>query len=211
MNYARQIKRIFGLKKVPGFRRGNLLPDEDNSLAHIGYPSLTQVSFFLTDVGFKKWQTEKTISFPNQCCACSEPVQRFLAVYDYHFLGFQSQTSIMEKIPHCHCHSKDNQAKLLVTVSAWNEATTMIAVVGRHKEFLMETRKLNQIGDVFPPWQAFPKYDSLSGGWRQGNGEYWLLNIWLPYWKQLSEQEKQNYLNKWDAPEDWKEKWQTKE
>jgi hypothetical protein len=208
MNYARQIKRTLGLKKVPGFGIGRILPTEDNSLTHLGYPTLTQVSLFLTDIGLKKWQTEKTIYFPNQCCACSEPSQQFLAAYDYNFLGFRNQTSTMEGIPHCHGHSEDNQAKLLVTVSAWNEATTMIAMVGMNKEFLIATLKLNQVGEVFPPWQAFPGYDSFSGGWRQGNGEYWMLNVWLPYWKQLSEAEKNNYINKWNAPADWKEKWQ---
>ena len=208
MSYARQIKRTFGLKKVAGFRIGRVLPDEANSLAHMGYPTLTQVSFFLTDRGLQQWQTEKTINFPKQCCVCLEPSQRFLAAYDYNLLGWQNPTSIIESIPHCHHHSEDNQAKLLITVNAWNEATTMITIIGMNREFLIATLNLNQIGDVFPPWQAFPEYDSFSGGWRQGNGEYWMLNVWLPYWEQLSTAEKQDYINKWNAPNNWKEQWQ---
>lgn len=208
MDYARQIKRIFGLKTASGFRLGRVLPDEANSLAHIGYPSLTQVSWFLTDHGLQKWQTEKTIYFPKQCCACSAPSQRFLAVYGYNWLGWRNQTSIIENIPHCYHHSEDNQAKLLVTVNTQNEATTMITLIGINKEFLIETLSLNQIDDVFPPWLAFPEYDSFSGGWRQGDGEYWMLNVWLPYWEPLSETEKKHYLQKWKAPDDWKQKWQ---
>jgi hypothetical protein len=41
--------------------------------------------------------------------------------------------------------------------------------------------------------------------WRQGTGEWWLGHIWWPYWKKLSRHERIEYLEKWDAPEDWRE------
>lgn len=56
---------------------------------------------------------------------------------------------------------------------------------------------------VLPPWIAFP--DTLPGDifWRQ-EGESWALHVWLPFWSQLTEDERENFLNKHNAPEKWR-------
>ncbi len=58
--------------------------------------------------------------------------------------------------------------------------------------------------DVKPPWVEYPGNDPWWGGWRQGASEVWLLNEWLPFWKTLSVEAKDTYLQKWPPPnDDW--------
>jgi len=57
-----------------------------------------------------------------------------------------------------------------------------------------------------PPWIAFPENAPWWGGWRQGYGEVWLQNVFLPFWKRLGPGEREEYLERWPPPdEDWRE------
>jgi hypothetical protein len=57
---------------------------------------------------------------------------------------------------------------------------------------------------VKPPWIQYPHSDPTWGGWRQGDSEAWLLDVWLPFWRQLGPQDRQDYLKQWPAPsEEW--------
>ncbi len=61
-------------------------------------------------------------------------------------------------------------------------------------------------GAVPPPWLQFPGQNSVWGGWRQGNGEHWLLNTWLPYWRSLQGTGRTAYLDRFPPPDDdWRE------
>ena len=59
-----------------------------------------------------------------------------------------------------------------------------------------------------PPWIAFPQSGDMGpiwGGFRQGNGEEWLVHTWLPYWRRLSPEERARYLEAHPPPsEDWR-------
>jgi hypothetical protein len=65
--------------------------------------------------------------------------------------------------------------------------------------------------EVVPPWIMYPDCDfeglgPMWGGWRQGSGEPWLLDIWFPFWKKLSDEEKDEYMRKWSPPSElWDE------
>lgn len=54
-----------------------------------------------------------------------------------------------------------------------------------------------------PPWLKYPDTEIFWGGWRQGNSENWLLNIWLPFWERLTTSEKRAYLEKYPPPDNW--------
>jgi len=57
---------------------------------------------------------------------------------------------------------------------------------------------------INPPWIEYPNSDPWWGGWRQGKSEAWFLNEWLPFWKSLSQQEKESYVKQWPLPnDDW--------
>lgn len=59
--------------------------------------------------------------------------------------------------------------------------------------------------EIMPPWVAFPNTEGWWGGWRQGNGEGWLLNIWLPFWQRLSATARIEYADRWNASDDWRD------
>jgi hypothetical protein len=58
--------------------------------------------------------------------------------------------------------------------------------------------------EIEPPWVAFP-VSLASYGWDNGETERWKLEIWLPFWKKLSESEQEFYLEKWKPTEQWRE------
>jgi hypothetical protein len=59
---------------------------------------------------------------------------------------------------------------------------------------------------VDPPWVEFPGSDPILGPWRQGYGEAWLLNEFLPFWRGLTPDDRVLYLEKWPAPSpEWEE------
>jgi hypothetical protein len=69
-----------------------------------------------------------------------------------------------------------------------------------------QKRKLETGEEIEPPWVFAPNTEPWSGEWRQGSGEHWLLEIWLPFWHRLNERERENYLKKWQPPaEEWNE------
>ena len=59
--------------------------------------------------------------------------------------------------------------------------------------------------ELFPPWVIFPNYLNEHISWDQGVAyDYNILN-WLPFWQSLNQQEKQEYMDKYDCPLDWKD------
>lgn len=205
MNLDRQIHRVFGLEKSSGFRLKPPPAEEETTLAHVGYPLLRQVDWFLPVPKFERWRADHTISFPAACCVCSRKPEHDLSSYIYpRWLGTLRRKEILTRVPHCGNHGRGDEAQLLALVTSWSEWVCQVALIGLNEHFLSETRELNQRGDMPPPWRAFPGYEPDSSGWRQGNGEFWLLRAWSPFWAQLSELERQQYILRWDASSGWR-------
>lgn len=55
---------------------------------------------------------------------------------------------------------------------------------------------------IEPPWITYPGYPPYDMFWRQ-SGQAWLLYVWEPYWKGLSQEEQKVYLKQWDVPQVW--------
>ncbi len=56
-----------------------------------------------------------------------------------------------------------------------------------------------------PPWVAYPNRGPTWGGWRQGYGEAWLHEVWLPFWRAITPGARRRFLTRWPPPsEDWK-------
>ncbi|WP_218920857.1 hypothetical protein [Melittangium boletus] len=176
-----------------------------DSLAYLGYPTLRQVDFFLDLSGLEKWRTRHLLSFPSVCCVCSVPATRFLSSRgDIGLFGFFRKDTSVERIPHCDEHGSGTEARLLVLSKSWSEFVLHVSLIGLNEVFLAETKRLNQIGEVPPPWRAFPGYSPVTSGWRQGNGEYWMRHAWDPFWQRLSAEDRADYLQRWDVPLEWK-------
>lgn len=60
--------------------------------------------------------------------------------------------------------------------------------------------------DVEPPWVFYPDSEPWWGGWRQGNGEAWWIQIWEPFWSRLHARRREAYAARWNIPEVWREK-----
>jgi hypothetical protein len=60
----------------------------------------------------------------------------------------------------------------------------------------------NTTSPVRPPWIEYPHSEPAWGGWRQGPSEAWLRDVWLPFWKRLSRDDRGAYLEQWPPPTD---------
>jgi hypothetical protein len=58
--------------------------------------------------------------------------------------------------------------------------------------------------EIDPPWIFALDFAPWDMFWRQ-SGEIWIYYIWLPFWHALNQQQKENYLTKWNAPANWRE------
>ncbi|MDR3501416.1 MAG: hypothetical protein P4L79_02435 [Legionella sp.] len=58
--------------------------------------------------------------------------------------------------------------------------------------------------EIDPPWIFALDFAPWDMFWRQ-SGEIWIYYIWLPFWHALNQQQKEDYLNKWNAPANWRE------
>lgn len=205
MKLERQIRRVFGLKKATRSSPEHLPPENEGSLAFLGYPTLRQADFFLSLPSLERWRTERSLAFPPGCCVCRQEANHYLpACIDKGWLGLRGKERILERIPHCERHGDGGEARLIATIDFWGEAICHVSLIGLNGTFLSETAQLNQTGEVPPPWRAFPEYSPVSGGWRQGNGEYWMARVWSPFWNGLPEAERALYLEHWAAPDEWR-------
>lgn len=69
----------------------------------------------------------------------------------------------------------------------------------------LQLESLNRGEEIVPPWIAYPESDPWWGGWRQGNSEGWLVLVWLPFWHNITDEARVNYIEKWNASADWRE------
>lgn len=57
-----------------------------------------------------------------------------------------------------------------------------------------------------PPWVHCPGQPPWWGGWRQGAAEPWYLEVFLPFWTDITAEQRVQYLAHWPPPDDdWAE------
>jgi hypothetical protein len=54
---------------------------------------------------------------------------------------------------------------------------------------------------MLPPWAAYPQYDSVTTGWRQGGGELY-MNRWYTFYRSLATDEQTTYKTCYAPPDD---------
>jgi hypothetical protein len=59
--------------------------------------------------------------------------------------------------------------------------------------FKQQIESVFQRGEVILPWQAFPKND-LVYEWDEKQIDKWLAEVWIPFWNELSEEKRDEYL-----------------
>ncbi len=76
----------------------------------------------------------------------------------------------------------------------------------KEEEHLQATERLiAQHKELFPPWMAFPNIFYGVPRWNQGFEYDYCILHWIPYWKSLTDVEKEDYLNKYPYPLEWKD------
>gem|GEM_PF-6435954 len=70
----------------------------------------------------------------------------------------------------------------------------------------------DEAGLLLPLWIAFPRFSSVTSGWRQGTGEPYKYE-WHQWWNTLSQSTKQDYRIRFPEPtdeerEEWKGGWE---
>lgn len=165
----------------------------------------------LRDLALSSWIGEKRLPYPDFCCGCGAAAEVRITVplFDGHLPIWKQllQGPVdAPQVPHCReCAHSDGQLILQNTQIGPCPATSEVHLLCGSRRFLDETAKLLSVGDVFPPWVTFPSYNSVAGGWRQGNGEFWLNAVWIPFWNSLTFQEQIAYVGRWNASPEWRE------
>jgi hypothetical protein len=67
-----------------------------------------------------------------------------------------------------------------------------------------EVPDLDAEGRAVPPWVKYPNLRRGSMGWRMGPGEKYVLDRFAPWWRQLAEADREQYLLAYPAPEEWR-------
>lgn len=81
----------------------------------------------------------------------------------------------------------------------------IINICTEEGEHLKEiTSILKDDSNLYPFWVVFPDSPIGSIFFRQGISEYY-LNLWLPHWVSLTEEQQHEYFKKYNASEDWQE------
>ncbi|MDA9008977.1 hypothetical protein N9K16_03345 [Alphaproteobacteria bacterium] len=64
-------------------------------------------------------------------------------------------------------------------------------------------------GEPLPPWLQYPQALLGSIAWRMGPGESYLHDVFFEFWKNLSEEQQNKYLEKFDLGSEWpdRERW----
>ena len=62
-----------------------------------------------------------------------------------------------------------------------------------------QMEKLEKGEELNPPWVV---YNPDMSPWELRH-DYWLINYWLPFWRNLNEKQRQAYREKWKMPEEW--------
>jgi hypothetical protein len=91
----------------------------------------------------------------------------------------------------------------------WYQHLVVARTVGREwntREWLNEQKDKIEAGEeIAPPWVTFP-ISLAKVGWDDFWLEDWKLEVWTPFWEQLSETERKAYLEKWSPPsKEWEE------
>jgi hypothetical protein len=59
-----------------------------------------------------------------------------------------------------------------------------------------------------PPWVVFPDIapDELAAHLKQGAAEPWFDQVWRPFWSALTDLQRAQFLDRWQASSAWRER-----
>lgn len=201
----RQLADRFHINSTPASLPDGLNQDPRLSgLSALGFPSLFVASVYLDDSAGRELEGSTLVAMPTGCCICRRPAVGERTISGNWLKPDGGRRTVHASVPVCDRHSVDT-ALPMIALAERIPRTYLLTAVGNSAAFLTDWAKFIGSGDFTPPWRIFADQPPEWGGWRQGNGEYWLHNVWLPFWSDLPQAERQRYLAAWDAPREWRE------
>ena len=206
MNVQKQMLELLGVRRG---RRSGAWDQHAEILdfGAVGFPGVFATTLFLSVTGRARWLAYRSLPFPDQCCRCGEPATSrldFRHFVDVPLIRWQSRHVHLRGIPHCSRHAT---AQPLAFANVTHQPGRYVSafLVGMHRPFLEQCRIANRRdGEPPAPWVAFPQARPF-GGFNQGTNEYWMRQSWGPFWMSLSAEAREHYLNRHEAPEQWRE------
>lgn len=191
------------LRSTPVVDEGAELPSGVSSLAYLGLPRLFSVRVVPSAAARERWGKERFVEFPARCSLCMRAPERFASLLRSRGWLRAPIPILRDCIPQCAEHASLGPSLWFdVTVLGYDVAWN---IVGACPRFLASAAELNAAPERLPPWRAFPDYGPDAGGWRQGHGEQWRDATWAPYWAGLDAEARTAYLDRWGAPETWRD------
>lgn len=90
-------------------------------------------------------------------------------------------------------------ARVALVTNAGVAESTLWARASNIHSFIVQPSESD--GELLPLWLAFPAYDSVTSGWRQGSGELYKYK-WHDWWRTLPDLKKEQYKLKFPEPTD---------
>ena len=173
--------------------------------ANVGYSG-----FFPHAAAVTHLEREHTLLCPDYCCVCDEPAQTYLPLgrarrFLWRFRAAPSEVPM--NVPHCKLHAANRKyAQLAAYYTLWGNLADGAFIIGFFGglRFLQDTYKMNTAGEPLPLWVPFPN-NQPYGGWNQGAQQEYRNKTWNPFWEQLPDQDRLDYLTRWNATDDWRE------
>jgi len=88
----------------------------------------------------------------------------------------------------------------------WRRITARFVGLCRAREVARAQAWILAEGPPKAPWDRFPNIaSSVSSGWRQGEGEAYLVVVFWPWWEGLTVDLRRAWLESQRVPDDWRE------
>jgi len=194
------MRKVFGVHQET-HAKGQLRPEVIRDLTAIGYPGFYQATAFLTREGRARWEAERLLLFPTECCVCRAPAELVLKTRNAASNFFGLRRSTLSGVPHCRAHADFGHARLLAGAEDLGHRYMSVTLVAASRAFLENTLALcSEDGLYEPPWIVFPG-KSPHIGWNQGTESAWRQLAWEPFWQNLTDRD--SYIKDWHAPAEW--------
>ncbi|MCU7619283.1 hypothetical protein NZ698_19050 [Chryseobacterium sp. PBS4-4] len=91
-----------------------------------------------------------------------------------------------------------------ITIQKISNHLYYISICLNEEDLLIFEEYILNFKELIPPWLAFPNIFEGTPRWNQGHQEDYCIGNWLPYWRDLSFLEKNQYMEKYSCPTEWK-------
>lgn len=163
-----------------------------------------ELDVFFTLPVLQHWKEHGTILLPGCCCRCLQPAELWRdCVRRERFRSW-----CLRAVPYCQLHGANGEPdgmSIRSYLQLQNE-TIGLSLTVENPEFAIRVFELNHKGDAPVPWVVCAGKCLPSKDWLGVDcSAMWFCYFWLVFWDKLSAEGKATYLDRYQAPESWRE------